>query len=159
MRFLLVIAIIFILLALYFALRHPNGKVFPTRCAKLLRKVGPLVQGSLEDLAVRFLARAGGVIRVFVNVTYSYEVGGTPHTITLPTDSLKLGGPKVREAITAQEYDREVPETLTLENGLRLEGREAIRSYFLERALESRPTVEVLYDRSKPAVSTVRDWA
>ena len=154
---LLVIAA-FLLVAMYYALRYPNGRVFPTRRDKLLRKVGPLATGVLDDAQLRFYTEAGGVKRVTLNATYAYEVRGERFTLTLPTDSLKLPGPGIREALTAREFERDVPERLELEDGTVLEGRETIRRHYLERLRARTPEVQVLYSGKRPALSTVRDW-
>jgi hypothetical protein len=153
-----VVVAAFILVAMYYALRYPNGKWFPSGRDKLLRKVGPLATGTLERLNVRYLTRAGGVLRLLFNADYRYEVKGEPYTITLPLESEKLGAPRITDAVTSKEFEREVAESLTLEDGTRLEGRETIRRYFEEKLQQRTPSVQVLYDKGKPALSTVRDW-
>ena len=159
-----VLMVVFVMAAFYYALRYPNGKVFPSRRDKLLRKTGPLADGQLEDAQVRFYTEAGGQKRVTLNATYRFEVNGSSHQIILPTDSLKLEGPSITEADTVRETiadaERQVqyPERLRLSDGTLLEGRETIRLHFLERLRAQRPAVKVLYDRQSPALSTVRDW-
>lgn len=157
------LVVIFVALAMYYALRYPNGKWFPSRRDKLLRKVGPLVSGRLEDVSVRFFTRAGGVPRVTLAVTYGYEVKGARFSLTLPTDSAKLSGPSIRDAETVRERiteseEREFPQSLELEDGTVLNGRERIQAHFLERLRQDRPEVQVLFDKGNPALSTVRDW-
>ncbi len=161
MNVLLVIAgiiIIFFAAALYYALRFPNGKIFPSRRDKLLRKVGPLAVGKLEDVTIRFFTRAGGELRVMLAAIYRYETKDSSYTITLPTESAKLGGASIQNAVTSKDNDREMPERLELEDGLLLEGRENIRQHYLELLRLRSPEVSVLYDRKKPMISTVRDW-
>ena len=159
-----VILVAFFLVAFYVALRNPNGKLFPSRRDKLLRKVGPLADGVLETASLRFYTEAGGQKRVTLNATYRFEVDGEPQRITLPTDSLKLAGPGIQDAETVRETlpdaerDVQLPERLTLEDGTRLEGRDRIRDHYLERLRAQKPQVKVLYDRKRPALSTVRDW-
>jgi hypothetical protein len=154
----LLLAAAFIAGALYYALKFPSGRWFPSGRDKLLRKVGPLATGTLESLNVRSLTRAGGTPRLLLNANYRYEVKGAPYTITLPLESLKLNAPGITEAITTREFEREVPDRLELQDGTRLEGRETIRLYYQERLREGRPTVDVLFDKGSPALSTVRDW-
>jgi hypothetical protein len=155
--------VIFVVLALYYALRYPNGKWFPSRRDKLLRKVGPLVAGKLEGVSVRFFTRAGGVPRVTLAATYGYQVRGTRFSLSLPTDSAKLSGPSIRAAETVRERitdseEREFPQSLTLDDGTVLDGRERIQEHFFERLRLDRPEVQVLFDKGNPALSTVRDW-
>jgi hypothetical protein len=144
--------LVFIGIAMYYALKYPNGKWFPSGRDKLLRKVGPLATGSLERLNVRSLTRAGGTPRLLMNADYRYDVKGAAFTITLPLESLKLNAPGIRE------FEREVPERLELSDGTTLDGRETIRQYYLELLRARTPTVQVLYDKGAPALSTVRDW-
>ena len=161
MNILLVLAgilILFFAAAMYYALRFPNGKIFPSRRDKLLRKVGPLAVGKLEDVTIRFLTRAGNETRVMLAAIYRYEAKNSSFTITLPTESSKLGGQKIKNAITNKEQMREMPERLELENGTLLEGRETIRQHYLELLRIRSPEVSVLFDRKKPMISTVRDW-
>jgi hypothetical protein len=153
-----VIVAAFIITAMYYALRFPNGKWFPSGRDKLLRKVGPLATGTLERLNVRYLTRAGGVPRLLFNADYRYEVKGQPYTITLPLESEKLDAPRIKDALTTREHEREVAERLVLEDGTTLEGRETIRQYYSDRLQARTPTVQVLYDKGAPALSTVRDW-
>lgn len=148
----------FIAAAFYYALRYPNGKVFPSRRDKLLRKVGPLATGRLEDVRVRFYTVAGGVNRVTLAATYAYDVRGERFSVTLPTDSAKLPGPGIREALTVREFDRDVPERVVLDDGTLLDGRETIRVHFLDALRQRSPEVQVLYSSRKPGLSTVRDW-
>lgn len=160
---LIAVAAVFLCAAMYYAIRFPSGKVYPSRRAKLLRKIGPLVTGVLEDVAVRFYTAVGGVKRVTLAATYRYEVRGSSFTLTLPTDSAKLSGPVIREALTVRERvtedeEREFPERLELDDGTVLDGRERIRAHFLERLRSDRPEVKVLFDGKNPALSTVRDW-
>ena len=155
---LLVLLAVFVGVAMYYALKFPNGKWFPSGRDKLLRKVGPLATGTLERLNVRSLTRAGGTPRLLMNAEYRYEVKGEAHTITLPLESLKLDAPAIRDAVTTREFEREIPERLELSDGTLLEGRETIRAYYLERLRQRTPTVQVLYDKGSPALSTVRDW-
>jgi hypothetical protein len=152
------ILILFFAAAMYYALRFPNGKIFPSRRDKLLRKVGPLAVGKLEDVTIRFLTRAGNETRVMLSAIYRYEAKNSSFTITLPTESTKLGGQKIKNAITNKENEREMPERLELENGTTLEGRETIRQHYLELLRLRTPEVSVLFDRKKPMISTVRDW-
>ncbi len=161
MNILLVLAgmvILFFAAALYYALRFPNGKIFPSRRDKLLRKVGPLAVGKLEDVTIRFLTRAGNETRVMLAAVYRYEYKDASFTITLPTESSKLGAEKIKNAVTSKENEREMPERLELENGRTLEGRETIRQHYLELLRRQTPEVSVLFDRKKPIISTVRDW-
>jgi hypothetical protein len=161
MNVLLVIAgvvILFFAAAMYYALRFPNGKIFPSRRDKLLRKVGPLAVGKLEDVTIRFLTRAGGEVRVMLAAIYRYETKDSSFTITLPTESTKLGGGLIKTALTSQELEREMPERLELSDGTLLEGRETVRQYYLDLLRQKRPEVSVLYDRKRPMISTVRDW-
>ncbi len=160
---LIAVAIAFLCAAMYYAIRFPIGKVYPSRRAKLLRKVGPLVTGALDDVAVRFYTVAGGVKRVTLAATYRYEVKGSSFSLTLPTDSAKLSGPVIREAKTVrervtEEEEREFPERLELDDGTVLDGRDRIRAHFLDRLRADRPSVQVLFDGKNPALSTVRDW-
>lgn len=160
---LIAIAALFLCAAMYYAIRFPSGKVYPSRRAKLLRKVGPLVTGVLDDVAVRFYTVAGGVKRVTLAATYRYEVKGGSFTLTLPTDSTKIEGPVITEAQTVRERvtedeEREFPERLELEDGTVLDGRERIKTHFLDRLRSQRPEVKVLFDSKNPALSTVRDW-
>ncbi len=152
------IVILFFAAAMYYALRFPNGKIFPSRRDKLLRKVGPLATGKLEDVTIRFLTRAGNETRVMLAAIYRYEVKDSSFTITLPTESTKLGGEKIINSITSKELEREMPDRLELENGSVLEGRETIRQHYLELMRLRTPEVSVLFDRKKPMISTVRDW-
>jgi hypothetical protein len=149
---------IFALIAMYYAVKFPSGKLFPTRRAKLLRKVGPLATAQLEDISVRFLTRAGGEPRVMLNASYRFNTKDASHTLTLPTESTKLPAAAIGNAVTSTEFDREIPERLELQDGQILESRAEIRAYYLEKLRERSPTVEVLYDKKNPAVSTVRDW-
>jgi hypothetical protein len=161
MNILLVLAgivILFFAAAMYYALRFPNGKIFPSRRDKLLRKVGPLAVGKLEDVTIRFLTRAGNETRVMLAAIYRYEVKDSSFTIILPTESTKLGAEKIKTATTSKENEREMPERLELENGKVLEGRETIRQHYLELLRIRTPEVSVLFDRKKPMISTVRDW-
>lgn len=161
MNVLLILAgmvILFFAAAMYYALRFPNGKIFPSRRDKLLRKVGPLAVGKLEDVTIRFLTRAGGGTRVMLAAIYRYEYKNASYTITLPTESSKLGSEKIRNATTSKELEREMPDRLELENGKTLEGRETIRLHYLELLRLRTPEVSVLFDRKKPMISTVRDW-
>ena len=161
MDFILIASVIvaaFILTAMYYALRHTNGKWFPSGRDKLLRKVGPLAVGTLERLNVRYLTRAGGSLRLLLNADYRYEVKGQPFTITLPLESAKLPAPSIKDALTTKEFEREVAERLELSDGSVLEGRETIRQFYADKLLERTPTVSVLYDKGSPALSVVRDW-
>ena len=153
-----VVVAAFILIAMYYALRHPNGKWFPSGRDKLLRKVGPLAVGTLERLNVRYLTRAGGSLRLLLNADYRYEVKGQPFTITLPLESAKLPAPGIKDALTTKEFEREVAERLELADGSVLEGRETIRQFYAGKLLERTPTVSVLYDKGSPGLSVVRDW-
>ena len=148
----------FIAIALYYALKFPSGKWFGTRRDKLLRKTGPTTEATLENLNVRFLSRAGGQARLMLNAVYGYSVKETKYEITLPFESAKLPDSSIKNAITSQEFEREIPERLELENGKQLEGRESIKQYFLELLRHKTPTVTVIYDKHSPSVSTVRDW-
>jgi hypothetical protein len=100
---------------------------------------------------------------VTLAATYGYQVRGTRFSLSLPTDSAKLSGPSicaaetVRELITDSE-EREFPQSLTLEDGTVLDGRERIQEHFFERLRLDRPEVQVLFDKGNPALSTVRDW-
>ncbi len=152
------IVILFFAAAMYYALRFPNGKIFPSRRDKLLRKVGPLATGKLEDITIRFLTRAGNETRVMLAAIYRYEYKDASFTITLPTESTKLGAEKIKNATTSKELEREMPDRLELENGVTLEGRETIRQHYLELLRLRTPEVSVLFDRKKPMISTVRDW-
>jgi hypothetical protein len=154
----IIIVAAFIAAAMYYALRFPNGKWFPSGRDKLLRKVGPLATGTLETVNVRSLTRAGGTPRLLMNAEYRYEVKGKPFTITLPLESLKLAAPGIKDALTTVEFEREIPERLELMDGTRLEGRETIRQFYLESLRTRTPTVNVLFDKGSPALSTVRDW-
>ena len=161
MNILLVIAgivILFFAAAMYYALRFPNGKIFPSRRDKLLRKVGPLAVGKLEDITIRFLTRAGNEPRVMLAAVYRYEAKNSSFTITLPTESTKLGGQKIKNVISSKDFEREMPERLELEGGTMLEGRETIRQHYLELLRVRSPEVSVLFDRKNPMISTVRDW-
>jgi hypothetical protein len=153
-----VIVVIFAILAIYYAVKFPSGKLFPTRRSKLLRKVGPLMTAQLEDITVRFLTRAGGEPRVMLNASYRYNVKEASFTITLPTESTKLPAAAISNAVTATEFDREIPEQLVLQDGQTLQTRAEIRAYYLGKLRERSPTVEVLFDQKNPAVSTVRNW-
>jgi hypothetical protein len=155
---LLGVVLVFVGVAMYYALKFPNGKWFPSGRDKLLRKVGPLATGTLERLNVRSLTRAGGTPRLLMNADYHYEVKGDTHTITLPLESGKLNAPAIQDAVTTREFEREIPERLELNDGTVLEGRETIRQYYLEALRQRTPTVQVLYDKGAPALSTVRDW-
>jgi hypothetical protein len=160
---LIALAAVFLMAAMYYAIRFPIGKVYPSRRAKLLRKVGPLASAALEDVAVRFYTAVGGVKRVTLAATYRYEVKGSSFTVTLPTDSAKIGGSSIQSAVTVRERitdedEREFPERLELMDGTVLDGRERIRAHFLERLRSARPEVQVLFDTKNPALSTVRDW-
>ncbi len=160
---LVALATVFLLAAMYYAIRVPSGKVYPSRRAKLLRKIGPLASAVLDDVAVRFYSAVGGVKRVTLAATYRYEVKGTSFTVTLPTDSVKIGGSSIQKAVTVRERiteedEREFPERLELMDGTVLDGRERIRAHFLERLRLERPEVQVLFDSKNPALSTVRDW-
>ncbi len=152
------IVLVFGALALYYAVKFPNGKLFPTRRTKLLRKVGPLATAQLEDITVRFLTRAGGEPRVMLNASYRYNVKDASFTITLPTESTKLPASAIRNAVTTTEFEREVPDQLELQDGQMFSTRAQIRAYYLEKLRERSPTVEVLFDKNNPVVSTVRDW-
>jgi hypothetical protein len=155
---LLLLLAAFVGVAMYYALKFPNGKWFPSGRDKLLRKVGPLSTGALERVNVRSLTRAGGTPRLLMNAEYRYEVKGATHTITLPLESLKLNAPGITDAVTTREFEREIPERLELSDGTTLDGRETIRQYYFEKLLERTPTVQVLFDKGSPALSTVRDW-
>jgi hypothetical protein len=148
---------VFTALALYYALKFPNGKWFGTRRDKLLRKTGPTAEAVLENLSVRFLTRAGGQPRLMLNALYGYTVKDQKYQITLPLESnkLELG---IQTAQTTSEFEREIPERLELHNGTKLEGRESIRTYLLEQLRQKRPSVTVIYDKKNPVVSTVRDF-
>lgn len=148
----------FFAIALYYALKFPNGRWFSTRRDKLLRKTGPTAEAVLENLNVRFLSRAGGQIRLMLGAVYGYQVKETKYEITLPFESAKLPDSSIKNAITTQEFEREIPERLELESGLQLEGRESIKTYFLELLRQKSPSVTVIYDKHSPSVSTVRDW-
>jgi hypothetical protein len=157
------LAAVFVAAAFYYAVKFTNGKVFPSRRDKLLRKTGPLASAKLEDANLRFFVETGGRKRVTLNAVYRYEVKDSSYTITLPIDSSKLSGPEITAAVTrreviAEDAERSFPESLTLEDGTRLDGRETIRQHYLERLRNQRPEVEVLYDKHSPALSTVRDW-
>ena len=158
MRLLLVLLVVFVALACYYALRHPNGRVFPSRRDKLLRKVGPLATGRLDDVTVRFYTEAGGTRRVTLGASYRYDVKGESFTVTLPTDSGRLGGPAIGAAEVRRELERDFPQALVLEDGTRLGSPEAIRVHYLARLRELRPEVPVLYSAKRPGLSTVRDW-
>ncbi len=161
MNVLWIIALImcgFIALALYYSLKFPNGKWFGTRRDKLLRKTGPIATATLENLNVRFLTRAGGQPRLMLNALYKFSIKDSSYEITLPTESQKIAFGKIVNAITSNEFEREIPEKLELENGITLENREAIRVYCLEKLRERSPSVEVIYDKGNPSISTVRDW-
>jgi hypothetical protein len=157
------LAAVFLVAAMYYAIRFPSGKTYPTRRAKLLRRIGPLASAVLEDVTVRFYTAVGGVKRVTLAATYRYEVKGSSFTVTLPTDSAKINGPTILKALTVRERvtekeEREFPERLELTDGTVLDGRERIRTHFLERLRIERPEVKVLFDGKNPALSTVRDW-
>jgi hypothetical protein len=157
------LAAVFVAAAFYYAVKYTNGKVFPSRRDTLLRKTGPLANAKLEDANVRFFVETGGRKRVTLNAVYAYVVNGATYAITLPIDSSKLIGPEISTAVTrretiAEDAERTFPESLTLEDGTRLDGRETIRQHYLERLRNQRPEVQVLYDKHSPAVSTVRDW-
>jgi hypothetical protein len=154
----IILVAVFIAAAMYYALRFPSGKWFPSGRDKLLRKVGPLATGTLETINVRSLTRVGGTPRLLMNAQYRYEVKGKPFTITLPLESLKLSAAGIKDALTTVEFEREIPERLELMDGTRLEGRETIRQFYLEALRERTPTVNVLFDKGSPALSTVRDW-
>lgn len=158
MRLVFLLLVAFVALACYRALRRPNGRVFPSRRDKLLRKVGPLATGRLEDVAVRFYTEAGGARRVTLGASYRYDVNGQSFSVTLPTDSGKLPGPTIRSAELRREHDRDFPRALELEDGTRLGSPEAIRVHYLARLRELRPEVRVLYSGRRPGLSTVRDW-
>jgi hypothetical protein len=152
------VAVAFLVAALVYALRFPNGRFFPTRRSKLLRKTGPFADGTLADARIRFISEAGGAWRVLLTAIYAYSVRGEDYELSLPTDSTHLPGPGIREAVTSRENERQMPERLILEDGTRLEGRETIRQHYLERLRTRSPQVKVLYQPKRPAVSTVRDW-
>lgn len=149
---------VFFALALYYALKYPNGKWFGTRRDRLLRKTGPTVEATLQNLNVRFLSRAGGEMRLMLNAIYSYRVKEVQHEIVLPLESGKLPDAGIAHAQTSSEFEREIPEQLELKNGQRLEGRESIRLYFLERLRQKRPSVTVIYDQKNPNIGVVRDF-
>ncbi len=156
----------FLLAAFYYAVRFPIGAIFPTRRAKLLRKIGPQVTGELQDVQVRFYTQAGGKPRVMLQAIYSYSIKDAHYTATLPTDSNKLAGPGIRLADTKKivsdiEGAREIelPERLELEDGTVLLSQEKIRQYYLEALRKEREYVELLYDKKSPSISTVRDWS
>ena len=153
-----VLVAVFFAIALYYSLKFPNGKWFSTRRDKLLRKTGPTAEAILENLNVRFLSRAGGQPRLMLNAVYGYQVKETKYQITLPFESAKLPDSSIKNAMTTQEFEREIPEQLELENGTQLEGRESIKHYFLELLRQKSPSVTVIYDKHSPSVSTVRDW-
>jgi 4-amino-4-deoxy-L-arabinose transferase-like glycosyltransferase len=150
---------IFVLAAFYYALRHPNGPVFPVRRSDLLKKIGPLATGTLQKISVRFLTRAGGIERILLQATYAYTVKDDTFTISLPTDSIKIRAPHIQRAITSREFEREVPESLELVDGTVLPDRASIEHYYLEHVREQLGEVEVLYAKKQPTLSTVRDWA
>jgi hypothetical protein len=158
-----ILTAVFIAAAFYYAIKYTNGKVFPSRRDKLLRKTGPLASATLTDANLRFFVETGGRKRVTLNAIYKYQVQGSSYTVTLPIDSSKLSGPEITAAVTrreviAEDAERAFPESLTLEDGTRLDGRETIRQHYLERLRNQRPEVQVLYDKHSPALSTVRDW-
>jgi hypothetical protein len=150
---------VFFIVAFYYALRHPNGPVFPLRRSDLLRKVGPLVTGQLNSVAVRFLTKAGGIERVLLQVVYHYSINGEVYTITLPTDSLKVGAARIQRAVTSLEFEHQVPDRLELSDGTVLADRASIREYYRAQVQAYMPEVQVLYSKKQPAFSTVRDWA
>lgn len=153
-----VLAAVFIALALYYALKFPSGKWFGTRRDKLLRKTGPTAEATLENLNVRFLSRAGGQTRLMLNATYAFLVKEEKFEIVLPIESGKLPASSIKNAITNQEFEREIPERLELEDNTILEGRESIRLYYLEKLRAKTPLVTVIYDKKNPNIGVVRDW-
>ncbi len=153
-----VLVCVFFAIALYYALKFPSGKWFGTRRDKLLRKTGPTAEATLENLNVRFLTRVGGQTRLMLNAVYGFQVKEENYKITLPLESGKLPDSSIKSANTSQEFEREIPEHLELENNTILEGRESIRLYFLEKLRQKTPSVTVIYDKHSPNVSTVRDW-
>ena len=154
---LLVLAALFLAAAFVYALRNPSGRFFPTRREKLLRKVGPLADGELRDLKLRAYTGAGAP-RLLLAATYAYRVKDQDFDLTLPTDSTRLPGPKIVEAVVVGSGSRDLPERLVLEDGTVLQGPEAIRAHYLERLRERSPRVKVIYHGRRPALSTVRDW-
>lgn len=156
--FVLFLVLFFILLALYLALKNPNGKFFPTRREKLLRKVGPKAIGTLDSVVLRHYVEINGEKGLTLQAIYAYQIKEKVYKIVLPTDSFKLGL-KILEIESQADKEKQIPNKIVLSDGTKLVSRDQITDFLFKKISQNIPTVEVIFDKKRPNLAAVRNWS